>query len=179
MAKRKTEKSEDRNFHDAQGFRKRDQYFIYVIEDGDRGGGGISCYFWFSSPAQLLNAIKKHMDFWECSDGWEEASRELAEIIDNHPDALRLDDGLRAELSGYVTEHASIHLYAWGTFKELCAGEDDFCRQVRTDFREGLGWDDDYDDEEHSDDQANVDSSRPIAVDETAGFIEFLNNSPT
>jgi hypothetical protein len=168
--------SEDRDFYDAQGFGDG-EYFMYVIEDEDRGGGGTSCYFWFSSPAQLLNAIKKHMDFWECREGWEVASRDLAEIIDKHPNAMKLDEGLRAELSGYVTEHASIHIYAWGTFNELCTGEDDFCREVRKDFRV---WDDEDEEcEQTVDVDKNTDSSRPIGGDETADFIEFLNNSPT
>ena len=161
-----------RDFYDAQSY-GGDNYFLYIIQEGEHEGGGTSCYFWFSSPSQLLASIKNHMDFWEWAEGWEEASAKLAEIIDSHADATSLGDKLVSQLDHYAYENAGIKLWALGTFEDLCSGHDAFCVEARTDFRGNGDWDDENSDE------ANGDPSRPISEDEIDEFIEFLGRTAT
>ena len=110
-------------------------YFMYIIQDGVVSGGGTSCYFWYSSPSQMLNCIKNYIDFWSWRDGPEESSRVLAAIIDGAPNAVSLSDDLRQDLDKYMKQNAGIHLWSWGRFSDLCTSSDIFCEDVRREFR--------------------------------------------
>ena len=162
------------NFYDAQS-KGSEEYFLYIIQDGEHAGSGTSCYFWFSSPTQLLNSIKAHMDFWDWQDGWDSAADDLAKIIDSDPQPTHLSGALESKLDAYMYENAGIHLWAWGTFADLCASGRPFCAEVRKDFREALAsanWEDGSESEEQ-------DMSKPIAIIEIDDFVEFLNDTPT
>lgn len=162
------------SFYDSQ-FKGSKEYFLYIIQEGSHAGGGTSCYFWFLSPAQLLNSIKMRMDFWKWRDGWNIAARDLAAIIDAETTPTDLGRSLKANLNSYMRDHAGIHLWAWGTFADLCAGTQPFCAEARKDFREALAranWDADS----GSDGQ---DASRPIAESELDDFVDFLDETPT
>jgi len=167
----KSEETEDRDFYDAQSF-GGDKYFMYIIDQN----GQTSCYFWFSSPAQLLNAIKVHMDFWEWREGWDEASEELEKIIDSHPNPTRLDDTLCGRLNAYIDAHAGIRIWAWGKFEEVVSGNERFSVEVRTEFREHMN-DSDGNDGMVSADCGNPAS--PIREDELDNFIEYIFNRTT
>ena len=162
---------EDRNFYDAQGF-GGDKYFMYVIDQN----GQTSCYFWFSGPAQLLNAIKEHMDFWGWRDGWSEAAEALEKIINAHPNPTLLDGSLCAQINSYIEEHAGLRIWAWGTFEDLTCGSQAFSVEVRSEFREAISSADWADD---SSSLPSAEPARPIGATELEDFIEYLYNTTT
>ena len=91
-----------------------DTYFLFTIQEGASAGGGVSCYFWYESPEQLLSSIKKRMDFWNWGNGFDVASAALVKIIDAHKNSSSLDSNLLSELSDYSHRNAGVHLWAWG-----------------------------------------------------------------
>lgn len=151
------------------------EYFMYVIQNGEHSGGGTSCYFWFSSPAQLLNSIKHHMDFWEWRDGWEKASDDLTKIIDIYG-TQKLSDGLRADIDDYIYKNAHLNIYGWGSLSDLTTSDGKLFADIRKDFREEAIHRDNENDETGVD---AAKSSRPISLDEMASFIEFISTEPT
>jgi hypothetical protein len=158
----------DRDFYDAQ-YREKEEYFVCIDQPGEHAGGGTTCYFWFSSPAQLLNSIKNHMDFWEWSDGWADAAEHLAKIIEWHATENTLTDDLLTQLDAYVYEHAGIIILKWGTLKELFSGNDSFFREARRDFREQFDADEN---------KPNRDATRSIGKRQQEAFIEYLCGMP-
>jgi hypothetical protein len=43
------------DFYDAQ-VNVGDSYFVYTIQGGSHSGGGVSCYFWFSSAEHFFQS---------------------------------------------------------------------------------------------------------------------------
>lgn len=173
------------SFEDSQN-NVGDKYFIYIID----GNAHVSCFFWFSSPDQLLNSIINYMDFWQWDNGSDEALDDLTNIIQKHPDATELNYELQRELSEYMEGHAGITLYEWGTFDDLCSSDDSFCEEIRSDFREYQAeMSDDYDEDEEDEDEDErdpneelddlPDSSRPISDEEMDSFCDYLMQIPS
>jgi hypothetical protein len=81
-----------------------------------------------------------------------------------------------------MQEHAGICLYSWGAFEELCAGSDDFSKEVRTEFRHEYG--DSYEDDleeydQNSEDEDQASDARPISEEEQEDFCKYLMNMPS
>lgn len=155
-------------------------YFLFTIQEGASAGGGVSCYFWFESPEQLIGSIKNQMDFWTWGNGCDEASVALAKIIDTYKSPTSLDDKLRSNLSEYTRRHAAVHLWAWGTFEDLCSGFDPFSIETRSEFREwcvGSGL------ITHTsisgDETPEVSLTEPIGEFELDLFMDYLGQTPT
>lgn len=167
------------DFYEAQG-NIGDSYFLYISQNPETDP--VSCYFGFSSAEQLLNSLVQHLDFWEWSEGSEEASEAMKKIIASDPDAVNLSDQLLSRLNEYTKHHASLYLIAWGKFDDLCVSSDPFCEVVRIEFRESVdNWDYDEDPDESEDavDENTTDLSRPIDAAEIDEFIEYLSQTPT
>lgn len=155
-------------------------YFLFTIQDGASSGGGASCYFWYDSPEQLLNSIKSHMDFWNWGNGIENASLAIAKIIDKYDNPYALDNMLLSELSDYSHRNAGVHLWAWGTFEDLCSDYDPFCVETRTEFRD---WCESTGQvsytSESGEEVSGVNPSEPIDEIELDLFKEYLSQTPT
>ena len=155
-------------------------YFLFTIQDGAYSGGGTSCYFWYDSEEQLLNSIKSHMDFWNWGNGFDDAAVALAKIIDAYDSPNSLDNKLLSELSDYSHRNAGVHLWAWGTFTNLCSGDDSFCVETRSEFRD---WCEKTGQVAHTSDSGEeVSMDNPSAsIDEIELdlFKEYLSQTPT
>jgi hypothetical protein len=156
------------DFHDAQG-NAGDSYFIYIIQVGAHSGGGASCYFWFSSAEHFFQSLIAHGDFWDWGNGWEVASRDIKDIVSASTESETIFEALNQ----YMSSTADLTLYAWGVFEDLLYGDDPFCSEVRSDFRETRM--------DQDDDQAveDPDAARVISQDEIDDFCEFLADTPT
>lgn len=167
--------SEDlgRDFFEAQVRDSEQEYFIYIEVEPEPPGEGFNYYFWFSSPRQLLNSIINNMGTWDWlwRIEYDEAAAALRSIIDTHNDATLLPDELRSSLGKYIYENSGIHLYAWGTFKQLCSSDSGFCMEIRSDFRDQV-WD-----AESCEDAEALSTSRPITADEQEAFLDFLHQT--
>lgn len=98
-------------------------------------GGGIGCFQWFGSLAELLSFISDHS-----------AASYLT--FDEEAEWLELRDQLRAITAGFASdpdgtmaqlnqELKSLMQVEWiGTYETLCIGTDEFPRKVREWFRE-------------------------------------------
>jgi hypothetical protein len=155
------------DFYDAQG-NVGEPYFVYVIQSGERSGGGTSCYFWFSSPKHFFSSLLANGDFWEWRSGWGDASGSLKNIVDS----LSEPQLVLQQLDAYFSEEAVVHLYAWGTFDDLLSSDNPFCAEVRADFREKRSLEDD-------DDESGAAPSRAIDPEEIEDFLDFLAGSST
>ncbi len=159
----------NRSFYDAQEF-VGDNCYVYIISGVDFPGAAVSCYFWFEDVAQLLDAVRRDMSFWEWGNGWEAAQAEINKIVDTFNVDGVLGDGLRRALDRYARANAGISLYAWGSFESLFSGCDSFSKEIRSDFRKSC---DRLDDER----EGVEDQSRPICDDEMDDFLGFLGQS--
>ena len=156
------------DFYDAQG-NIGDSYFVYTVQGGSQGGGGVSCFFWFLSAEHFFQSLIVHGDFWQWGNDWEIASKDIEEIVSSSIDS----ETIFKTLSKYLSSNAGVTLYAWGSFDDLVSSDDPFCSEVRSDFRETRL--DQGDDE--SMDAAYV--NRAISPDEMDDFFEFLAETPT
>lgn len=156
------------DFYDAQ-CNVGDSYFVYAIQGGAHSGGGASCYFWFSSAEHFFQSLIAHGDFWEWSNGWEIASRDIKDIVKSSIDS----EIILEALSNHMSSNAGVTLYAWGAFEKLISGDDPFCLEVRSDFRESRL--DQQDDELVEE----ADAARAISPDEVDDFCDFLAETPT
>lgn len=156
------------DFHDAQG-NVGDSYFVYAIQGGAHSGGGVSCYFWFSSSEHFFQSLIAHGDFWDWGNDWEVASGDIKDIV-----SLSIDSETIFEaLCKYMSSNAGVTLYAWGAFEDLLSSDDPFCEEVRSDFRDTqLNEDDDEQEQE-------TDAARAISPEEMDDFCEFLAETPT
>jgi len=163
---------------DESQFNVGDNYYIYIKD----GNTHVSCYFWFDSPAQFFLSIKEHCDFWSWGNGLEQAKHDLSNIIDSQLPTAEFDDELISQINAYMQDHAGICLYSWGAFEELCAGSDDFSKEVRTEFRHEYG--DSYEDDleeydQNSEDEDQASDARPISEEEQEDFCKYLMNMPS
>jgi len=156
------------DFYDAQ-VNVGDSYFVYTIQGGSHSAGGVSCYFWFSSAEHFFQSLIAHGDFWEWGNDWEVASREIKDIVNSSTDS----ESIFEALDDYLSSNAGVTLYAWGAFEDLLSGNDPFCSEIRSDFRESRM---DEDDDGLAED---ADAARAISLDEMDDFCEFLAETPT
>lgn len=155
-------------------------YFLFTIQDGATAGGGTSCYFWYDSSEQLLDSIKSRMDFWNWGNRFDDASVALAKIIDTEENPCALDNKLLSRLSDYSHRNAGVHLWAWGTFQDLCSGDDHFSLETRSEFREwcqeaGLV----SNTSESGEEGSAFSPTEPINEIELDLFKEYLSQTPT
>ena len=148
-------------FYDAQG-NVGDSYFVYTIQGGAHSGGGVSCYFWFSSAEHFFHSLIAHGVFWDWGNSWEIASRDIKDIVSSSTDSETIFKGI----SHYLSSNAGVTLYAWGAFEDLLSGDDPFCSEIRSDFREFRI---DQDDDGSAED---ADAARAISLDEMDDFCE-------
>jgi hypothetical protein len=156
------------DFHDAQG-NVGDSYFVYIIQGGAHSGGGVSCYFWFSSVEHFFQSLIAHGDFWDWSNDWEVALGDIKDIVSSTIDSETIFE----VLCKYMSSNAGVTLYAWGAFKDLLYSDDPFCEEVRSDFRDAQL---DQDDDEQ---EQGADAARAISPEEMDDFCEFLAEIPT
>jgi hypothetical protein len=142
--------------------------FIYTIDSNAH----VSCYFWFDSYCQLLASIIEHGDFWHWNADWSDAKRALTDIIEKYPENIDVNDDLMSELQDYMLENANIHLYAWGTFEELCTGDDEFSKEVREEFREAYS-------ENYEDEEDETEPTSEITETELDDFLQYLVDIPS
>ena len=105
--------------------------------------------------------------------GLEQAKVDLSNIIDSQLPTAEFDDELMPQINTYMQEHAGIFLYSWGSFEELCAGSDEFGKEVRTEFREECGDSSENDSEEYDENsevEDQVSEARPISEEEQEDF---------
>ena len=158
----------DRDFYSAQSH-VGDPYFMYVIDHGINGGGS-SCYFWFTSPAQLRQALRNHLDFWTWRDGLEHAERHVAGLLKAEPIGEVFTDALCAKLNDYLRRQAGFEIRAWGRFENLCNQAADVLADIRREFRE-TALDPDLETDQSLD--------APITLEELPDFCDYLAAIPT
>lgn len=114
--------------------------------------------------------------------GLEQAKVDLSNIIDSQLPTAEFDDELMPQINTYMQEHARIFLYSWGSFEELCAGSDEFGKEVRTEFREECGDSSENDSEEYDENsevEDQVSEARPISEEEQEDFCTYLIYMPS
>jgi hypothetical protein len=146
-----------------------DSYFVYTIQGSGHSGGGVSCYFWFSSVEHFFQSLIAHGDFWEWGNGWEVAFRDVTDILSASIDS----ETILQALCKYMSSNAGVTLYAWGAFEDLLSSDDPFCAEVRSDFRDTQLDQDEFEQEQEAD------AARAISPEEIEDFCEFLAETPT
>ena len=164
------------DFYEAQQ-NAGDSYFLFTIQEGESAGGGVSCYFWFSSFEQLINSIRLHMDFWNWRNGFDEASKALSKIIDAHKESDILDSKLLSKLNEYSQKNAGVRLWEWGTYEDLCSGHEPFSLETRSEFRDWCNETDQFSYVTNADD--GLTNTDPITAIEQDLFLEYLAQTPT
>lgn len=156
------------DFQDAQG-NVGDSYFVYTIQGGDYSGGGVSCYFWFSSAEHFFQSLIAHGDFWDWRNDWLVSVRDIKDIVSSSIDS----ETIFQALCKYMSSNAGVTLFAWGEFEDLLSSDDPFCAEARSDFR------DTQLDQDGEEQEQEADAAREISPEELDDFCEFLSETPT
>jgi hypothetical protein len=152
------------SFESSQG-NLGDDYYVYIIDLN----GHVSCFFWFDTISQFIASIAAYGDFWMWGNDWTKAKEKLESIVKLVQSNEISDEKGMNMIAKYMGENAGLSLYAWGSFSQLCNGNDEFSKEIRSDFRNSTC----------EEDGCDNDIGNSISIKEVEEFLEYLAGIPT